>query len=556
MTVTTTANKITYNANGATASFTFPFSCDVASDIKLIVTDAVGNTTLVDPSLYTVTLNPTISPNPTPVGGTVVYPLTGGPLATGNKVTIYRQKSVVQPNSFTNQGTLYPDTIESSDDDLVMIMQQLQELVGRAFIVAVSDPNPLPLPTVIQRANYVAAFDAQGNMIAVPPPQVVESVVSAAMIPVVSAPTLSQARDAMGLGDAATMDVGTTAGTVAAGDDPRIVGAATKVYVDNQISTVTNGYESADAIVTSSYQAADAAIVNGANATFVKLAGGTMTGPLILRGNPVSALEAATKQYVDANSGGGGGSGGPAIDVSYVPTGGVTSTNVQDAITELDAKKVAKAGDTMTGHLTLPTGPAAPNAVRKDYVDSTVAAAIATVPAPPAAATAAPIMDGTAAVGTGTKYAREDHVHPTDTTRAAASAIPVAATAPEFVSNSAPTKMLTPGAVWNAAGLSNLVDGPTIAPDFSTSFDFIWTLGAAGRTLANPTNLKQGQKGIIYLQQDGTGGRTITTWGGAWKFPGGIKPTLSTAAGAVDAISYAVLNPAGAVVCTFSAGFA
>lgn len=35
-------------------------------------------------------------------------------------------------------------------------------------------------------------------------------------------------------------------------------------------------------------------------------------------------------------------------------------------------------------------------------------------------ATAAPIADGTAAVGSSAKYAREDHVHPTDTTRQAA----------------------------------------------------------------------------------------------------------------------------------------
>lgn len=34
-------------------------------------------------------------------------------------------------------------------------------------------------------------------------------------------------------------------------------------------------------------------------------------------------------------------------------------------------------------------------------------------------ATATPLMDGTAAVGTATKYAREDHVHPTDTSRQA-----------------------------------------------------------------------------------------------------------------------------------------
>lgn len=35
-------------------------------------------------------------------------------------------------------------------------------------------------------------------------------------------------------------------------------------------------------------------------------------------------------------------------------------------------------------------------------------------------ATASPLMDGTAAVGSSDKYAREDHVHPTDTSRQAA----------------------------------------------------------------------------------------------------------------------------------------
>ena len=35
----------------------------------------------------------------------------------------------------------------------------------------------------------------------------------------------------------------------------------------------------------------------------------------------------------------------------------------------------------------------------------------------PVAGTASPLMDGTAAVGVSTKYAREDHVHPTDTSR-------------------------------------------------------------------------------------------------------------------------------------------
>ncbi len=44
-------------------------------------------------------------------------------------------------------------------------------------------------------------------------------------------------------------------------------------------------------------------------------------------------------------------------------------------------------------------------------------------PTPPSASSTTPAMDGTAAVGTGTTYARADHVHPTDTSRANANAI-------------------------------------------------------------------------------------------------------------------------------------
>ena len=60
----------------------------------------------------------------------------------------------------------------------------------------------------------------------------------------------------------------------------------------------------------------------------------------------------------------------PAGSVVFTPTGNVIAIDVQSAIAEVDAEKVAKLGDTMTGHLSLPTGPAAANAVRKDYVDA------------------------------------------------------------------------------------------------------------------------------------------------------------------------------------------
>jgi hypothetical protein len=44
----------------------------------------------------------------------------------------------------------------------------------------------------------------------------------------------------------------------------------------------------------------------------------------------------------------------------------------EDHVHPSDTSRVSKAGDAMTGHLALPTAPAAANAVRKDYVDNAV----------------------------------------------------------------------------------------------------------------------------------------------------------------------------------------
>src|SRR5271166_3131890 len=79
-----------------------------------------------------------------------------------------------------------------------------------------------------------------------------------------------------------------------------------------------------------------------------------------------------------------------------------------------------------------------------------------------------------------------------------------------------------------------LIDGPIITPDFSTGINFSLTLTAAGRTFANPVNITVGQTGIIYFIQDNSGFRTITSWGGYYKFAAGVKPVLSTGANAID----------------------
>lgn len=82
-----------------------------------------------------------------------------------------------------------------------------------------------------------------------------------------------------------------------------------------------------------------------------------------------------------------------------------------------------------------------------------------------------------------------------------------------------------------------LSDAATITPNFALANNFSVTLGG-NRTLANPSNLTAGQSGCIWITQD-TGSRTLA-YGSYWDFTGGTAPTLSTAAGAVDCLVYAV----------------
>jgi hypothetical protein len=83
-----------------------------------------------------------------------------------------------------------------------------------------------------------------------------------------------------------------------------------------------------------------------------------------------------------------------------------------------------------------------------------------------------------------------------------------------------------------------LTDGATITPDFSLANNFSVTLGG-NRTLANPTNLVAGQSGVIKITQDATGSRTLA-YGSNWDFSGGVAPTLTITANAVDILAYYV----------------
>lgn len=81
----------------------------------------------------------------------------------------------------------------------------------------------------------------------------------------------------------------------------------------------------------------------------------------------------------------------------------------------------------------------------------------------------------------------------------------------------------------------NLTDAETIATNALLGNNFRVTL-TANRVLGNPTGLKDGGVYRWLIKQDATGSRTLS-FGSYFKWPGGVAPTLTETANAVDVVT-------------------
>lgn len=85
-------------------------------------------------------------------------------------------------------------------------------------------------------------------------------------------------------------------------------------------------------------------------------------------------------------------------------------------------------------------------------------------------------------------------------------------------------------------GIQTLTDAATISWNLARGPIAAITLGG-NRTLGQPTNIKDGAVYILFVIQDGTGGRTLA-FHADYLFPGGVDPTVSTAIGAIDVLTF------------------
>src|SRR4051812_37714860 len=121
MTISSTASKVVGRGNGATTGFPYSFLIPDANSILVTYVDASGAQTVLSSSQYTV------SGLGSAAGGTVTYPLSGSPIASGTSITIERVLPLTQPTSLLNQGGYFPAIVEAAFDRLCMLIQQIAQ---------------------------------------------------------------------------------------------------------------------------------------------------------------------------------------------------------------------------------------------------------------------------------------------------------------------------------------------------------------------------------------------------------------------------------------------
>lgn len=161
MTIASAARRIQYDGNDVTTSFPFPYLFFLDSHIVVVLTNTSGvDTTLTLDTHYTV------AGAEDPSGGTITYPVSGDPLATGEMLTIYRTVPNIQDTDLSNQGAYFLEPLEDALDYITMAVQQLNDLSGLSLRLpetsGYSDLT-IPDPEAGKYLKWKAALDGLEN---------------------------------------------------------------------------------------------------------------------------------------------------------------------------------------------------------------------------------------------------------------------------------------------------------------------------------------------------------------------------------------------------------
>ena len=161
MTVPATTRRAgPFNGNGSATSFPFTFKVFAKADVQVQVTSAAAvTTTLVLDSDYSVSVNTDQDASP---GGTITYPISGAPLATGEKLVALGAIEYNQVTDLPAGGAYRAKVVEDALDRTVFQIQQLAEENSRALTLpasAATADTTLPAPA----AGSVIGWDTSAQ---------------------------------------------------------------------------------------------------------------------------------------------------------------------------------------------------------------------------------------------------------------------------------------------------------------------------------------------------------------------------------------------------------
>jgi hypothetical protein len=205
-------------------------------------------------------------------------------------------------------------------------------------------------------------------------------------------------------------------------------------------------------------------------------------------------------------------------NISYVPEDQANKENtaLDTSTTKYPSNAIVKAAVDAKAPLASPAlsgTPTAPTAA----VDTATTQIATTAMVVAQAASATPVVDGVAAVGVSTRFARGDHVHPTDTTRA---------------------PLAPAGATYTPATGSQ-----TVALDVTTVNMHVVTGHASGTAITfTVTGATNNQPFVVSILQGGTTVSTITAWFATIRWAGGTAPTLTATLNKRDTFGFIRTN--------------
>ena len=138
MTVSSSLNKIIYQGDGTTKTFSIPFYVLASADIQLSLVNIATQVETVITSNYTVNYVGTGWPSET---STITYPVDGNAVTDEYDIVVLRYMDYVQETTYSNNAAFSPKSLEKALDKMEMQVQQLAEESERSVKVGIASDD-------------------------------------------------------------------------------------------------------------------------------------------------------------------------------------------------------------------------------------------------------------------------------------------------------------------------------------------------------------------------------------------------------------------------------